>query len=529
MSTLLENRISKKKRKAVLVFPNHLFYDHPAIKDGDEVFLVEEARYFTEFRFHKQKLVFHRASMKAYQAYLQQDRGCRVQYIPFHEDWVEKIRGYDVTVVTIFDSELRKRLPMGLTEIRSPMFLNCRAAQGWQGIWGECAPSSAAGDAGNSTGNSSGNAAGKFSKNFAGKTAVNVEKSNQSNQTNQLNQTEALTKFVPFYKEQRKQLNILMKSGKPVGRSWSFDSSNRKSLPKTQEIPEIPIITNQWKDEAEQYVEKHFPSNPGELTGTIYPVTRVEALEFLSRFLKERLPLFGDYEDAMTVRSSHVFHSVLSPLLNCGLLTPKELVQYSLKYAEDKETYKINSIEGFIRQIIGWREYVLYRYLQEGDRLKRSNHFQHSKSLPESFYTGDTGIEPVDHVIRKVLKTGYAHHIERLMVLGNWMLLNEYNPHDVYRWFMEMFIDAYDWVMVPNVYGMSQYADGGSMMTKPYISSANYLEKMGDFAAGSWKEKWKEAFWNFIDTHEEEFRKNPRMKLMVSQLEKRKKKAQENG
>ena len=176
----------------------------------------------------------------------------------------------------------------------------------------------------------------------------------------------------------------------------------------------------------------------------------------------------------------------------------------------------LTSLEGFVRQIIGWREFVRAVYLLKGSQQRSTNFWGHTRKLPESFYTATTGVEPVDTTIRRLQKHAYTHHIERLMVLGNFMLLCEIDPDEVYRWFMEMFIDAYDWVMVPNIYGMNQYADGGLMTTKPYISSSKYILRMSDYEKGSWCDVWNSLYWRFINKHRDVFRKNPRMSFMVS-------------
>jgi deoxyribodipyrimidine photolyase-related protein len=205
------------------------------------------------------------------------------------------------------------------------------------------------------------------------------------------------------------------------------------------------------------------------------------------------------------------------------------VVLETLHYArENKKSILINSVEGFIRQVIGWREFMRAVYLMAGEKERPSNFWGHKRKLPDSFYGALTGIEPVDHVIRQVTSSAYCHHIERLMVLGNFMLLCEIDPGEVYRWFMEMFIDAYDWVMVPNVYGMSQYADGGLITTKPYISSSNYILKMSDFPRGDWCDVWDALYWRFIDRHRDVFAGNPRMRVMTFQLDRMGKKKRED-
>ena len=193
-------------------------------------------------------------------------------------------------------------------------------------------------------------------------------------------------------------------------------------------------------------------------------------------------------------------------MLNVGLITPQEIVSESLQFAR-KNNIPINSTEGFIRQIIGWREFIRGIYECKGSEQRTKNFWGFKRKIPKSFYDGSTGIEPIDITIKKVLKTGYCHHIERLMVLGNFMILCEFDPDEVYRWFMELFIDAYDWVMVPNVYGMSQFADGGLMATKPYISGSNYLMKMSDYKKGEWQTIWDALFWRFMHVHRDFFSK----------------------
>jgi deoxyribodipyrimidine photolyase-related protein len=206
-------------------------------------------------------------------------------------------------------------------------------------------------------------------------------------------------------------------------------------------------------------------------------------------------------------------------MLNIGLLSPSQIIDKAIAYARDHDI-PVNSLEGFVRQILGWREYIRAVYTAKGTTERKKNYWSHQRKIPPSFWSGTTGIVPVDDAIKRLLSTGYNHHIERLMVLGNFMLLCEFDPDEVYKWFMEMYIDSYDWVMVPNVYGMSQYADGGMMSTKPYISGSNYIMKMSNYAKGEWSEIWDALFWRFIYKHKEMFAKNPRMSMMAVQVNK---------
>ena len=321
-----------------------------------------------------------------------------------------------------------------------------------------------------------------------------------------------------FYKKQRQRMDILMDGNEPEGGQWSFDEENRKKLPRGHKVPDLPeISSSSYVQEAISYVEKTFDHTVGESVGFTYPVTRQEAGEHFYRFLEERFHLFGDYEDAIHNEHRIMYHSVITPALNIGLLDPQEVVDQTLDYAKKKDI-PLNSVEGFIRQVIGWREFMRAMYLQHSVQERNENFWKFSRKIPRSFYDGTTGIDPIDEVVKRVSEDAYCHHIERLMVLGNFMLLCRFDPDEVYRWFMEMFIDSYDWVMVPNVYGMSQFADGGIFTTKPYLSSSNYIRKMSNYKKGPWCETWDALFWTFIADYQEVFQANHRMSRMAWML-----------
>jgi len=317
-----------------------------------------------------------------------------------------------------------------------------------------------------------------------------------------------------FYEQQRRRMNILVtEDGAPLGGRWSFDDENRKRLPKGFVVPPAPRASSDIGG-ISQDIAAQFPSSRGNGASLIYPVDHAGAEAWLDDFLKWRLTGFGAYEDAISSRHSVLFHSVLTPSLNIGLLTPAQVVDRTLAFAAEKPV-PLNALEGFLRQVIGWREFMRAMYERHGTRMRTSNFWGFQRRMPRVFYDGTTGIEPVDHVIRKVLATGYCHHIERLMVLGSFMLLCRIHPDDVYLWFMEMFVDSYDWVMVPNVYGMSQYADGGSFTTKPYFAGSHYILKMSDFPRGPWCEVWDALYWAFVADHREFFLENPRLAMMA--------------
>jgi deoxyribodipyrimidine photolyase-related protein len=317
-----------------------------------------------------------------------------------------------------------------------------------------------------------------------------------------------------FYKYQRKKLEILIDSKeKPVGGKWSYDAENRLPLPKSHQVQPIKsqIKSNKYVKEAITYVNKHFVENYGSLDNFIYPIDSKGAHKWLDEFLKSRLSNFGAYEDAVSEQDPFVYHSVLSPMMNIGLLTDTEVVTKSYQYyLVNKKKISIQSFEGFIRQVIGWRNYVYTLYLLEGDKMKSSNHLKHHNKLNDKFWEAKTNIKPIDSIINKIVNYAYAHHIERLMYLGNFMLLCFVDPDEVYRIFMEWAIDAYDWVMVANVYGMSQYATP-IMMTRPYFSSSNYINKMSTYKKSvndGWSETWDALYYNFINKHQDILRKN---------------------
>ena len=275
-----------------------------------------------------------------------------------------------------------------------------------------------------------------------------------------------------------------------------------------------------YVEEAYLYIKNNFENNYGSLNQKInYPTDFETAKNWLNDFLKNRFFEFGDYEDAIVQEELILNHSLLSPLINSGLLTPSYVVNQLNDYAT-KKNIPINSYEGIIRQIIGWREFIRGVYVSKGSIERTKNYWGFTKKMPDSFYTASTGIKPVDDSINKVNDNAYLHHIERLMVIGNFMFLCEINPDDVYKWFMELFIDSYDWVMVPNVYGMSQFADGGLMSTKPYISSSNYIMKMSDYKKGEWQKIWDGLYWRFIHKNQSFFTSNPRLSMMVRTLNK---------
>jgi deoxyribodipyrimidine photolyase-related protein len=477
-------------KAATLIFPHQLYRINPALKKDTAVYLVEEDLFFNQYLFHKQKLVLHRASMKAYQQMLLKE-GYNVFYVP----------------ATAAESDVRVLLT-ALAKKNITHIIYTQPDDNWlqKHIATTCAQ-----------------------KNISTEILPNPNFLNTLPAVADFFKTKRTYFQTDFYTWQRRQRKILLdKAGKPLGGKWSFDAENREKLPAKHNTPSVSFPPlNAFVKEAQQYVADNYAGNYGSLllhinqqeANYFYPTTHAEAEQWLQGFLKTRFTLFGNYEDAMQPHEHFLYHSVLTPLLNIGLLQPQQVIDAALEYASQHEV-PLNSLEGFIRQIMGWREFIRIVYNLEGCRQRTTNYWKFTRKIPASFWQGNTGIVPVDTTIKKLLDTGYNHHIERLMILGNFFLLCEFDPNEVYLWFMEMYIDSYDWVMVPNVYGMTQFADGGLMTTKPYISGSNYLMKMGPWPKGDWQQIWDGLFWRFMHTHRNFFLTNPRLGMLVKTFDK---------
>ncbi|MEM7543162.1 MAG: cryptochrome/photolyase family protein [Pseudomonadota bacterium] len=324
-----------------------------------------------------------------------------------------------------------------------------------------------------------------------------------------------------FYKQQRRNLGLLLESdGQPRGGRWSLDSENRKRLPKNISPPlPPPFEPSAITQEVATMVAHEFAEHPGDAKRLWLPVDRKGAEIWFENFLAHRFHQFGPFEDAITTRSHHVFHSIISPLLNLGLLSPDAVLARAIKFGAENQV-PLNSVEGFVRQVIGWREFIRGIYIFHSDRQRKSNHWGHTRGLSSAWYRGETGLDPLDHAIRGAIDHGWNHHIERLMVIGNLMTLCEIRPADAYRWFMEMYVDAYPWVMEPNVYGMALFSDGGIFATKPYLCASNYLLKMSDHKKGEWCEVLDGLYWRFVNKHRDYLRNNARMPFVIKNLEK---------
>ena len=463
-----------------LIFPDQLFLNHPCIVFPRQVYLVEEFVFFKVQPFHKQRLVLLKSAMQKYAEMLRKKRH-KVIYISSKDltcrgnlcDLLGKKAIKNIYIAEFADEWLYQDLMMGAKKY------------GW-GIHFCPSPGFVCSN--------------QNLKTFFGK------KKHHS--------------MAQFYAYQRKSQNILMNDQSPIGGKYSFDTENRKKIPKSFLIPHTFFPhKNQNTEKIIAEVESEFPNAIGCAAPFLYPTSHHEARKALEVFLNNKLAFFGDYQDAIQKEESFLFHSVLSPMLNIGLLTPQEVIQSAIHHSE-KHSIPINSLEGFVRQIMGWREFVRASYLLKGSYQRSCNFFQHHEKIPKKFWKGETGISPIDTVIKRILRIGYCNHIERLMVLGNFLLLTETSPQEIYKWFMGYFVDAYDWVMVPNVYGMSQYADGGVIITKPYISSSNYILKMSNYTRGEWTEIWDGLFWRFLQKNHSIFSSNNRTLNLIQVLKK---------
>lgn len=327
-------------------------------------------------------------------------------------------------------------------------------------------------------------------------------------------------RMADFYRRERRRLRLLVDAaGEPRGGRWSFDSDNRKRLPASVTPPApAACATSAHVAAVKALVRRRFADHPGDADDFAWPTTRSEALRALDEFVANRLHDFGQYEDAITRRSATVFHSLLSPALNVGLVTPQEVLARIVKHADEREV-PLNSLEGFVRQVIGWREFVRGIYRHRDAEQSKANFFGHTRRLTAHWYDGTTGLAPLDDAIRTAQKLGWTHHIVRLMVLGNAMTLAEIAPAEAHRWFMELYVDSADWVMGPNVYGMGIFSDGGIFATKPYLCASSYLLKMSDYGRGDWCDVLDGLYWRFVAKHRTFFAAQPRLAVMVGGLE----------
>lgn len=333
-----------------------------------------------------------------------------------------------------------------------------------------------------------------------------------------------------FYREGRRRFDILMEADKPIGGKWNLDAYNRKPPARNLNTPEpLWFEPDEITQEVIQQVDFLDIATYGEIKEFRWGVTRSQALSVLKYFIDIRLPEFGPYQDAMVTGEETMWHAMLSPYLNLGLLQPLEIIQAAEQAYHEKQL-ALNSVEGFIRQVLGWREYMHGIYHHVDADYSQQNWFEHHKPLPEFFWTGETKMNCLHQILTQVMDTGYAHHIQRLMVLNNFGLIAGISPQELENWFHTAFIDAYDWVMQTNVIGMGQYADGGLLASKPYAASANYINKMSDYCKscdykhsqriGAKACPFNFLYWDFLNRHRDKLKHQGRMNFILKNLDK---------
>ena len=438
----------------LIILPTTLFQlSKKEVNNVDHVVLIEHPYYFTRLNFHKQKLVLHRASMQFYKSYikLRFKNNVKVDYIECNDYETSILKKYSKKIMfDPVDILVKKEFEDHDTELK-----NKRAFL--------------------------------FSKSEL--QSFHTDNENKKRIMHKNFYTWSLSKFPKLQKYIDK----------------SYDDENRKVYKDKRRIFKIQHNTSKNVKEALSYVQNRFPNNYGSMNTFIYPTTHKEATKWFRKFLNYRLIHYGDYQDSINEEDPFLFHSVLSSSLNIGLLNIEYVIDNALKYySKHTNKIKINNFEGFIRQLIGWREYMKYVYEYYYDDLISSNYLKNMMKLNKSWYDGTTKLSPVNNVIKQTLKYGYMNHIQRLMIILNAMTLYEIAPKDIYIWFTEMSIDSYDWVMVSNVYAMGFAND--KFMSRPYISSSNYVTKMMGYTSGQkanhenkmWIKEWNDLYRKFI-------------------------------
>ncbi len=331
-----------------------------------------------------------------------------------------------------------------------------------------------------------------------------------------------------FYREMRRKTGLLMDGDKPAGGAWNYDKENRKPASRDLFMPAPPSFKpDKTTADIIALVEERFADHFGDAEPFHYAVTRKEALKALGHFIKEALPRFGDFQDAMLTGERFLYHSVLSAYINMGLLDPLEVCERAEKAYRDGDA-PLNAVEGFIRQIIGWREYVRGMYWRGGEEYLDQNFFDNTRKLPWFYWSGDTDMACIRETVTQTKEDAYAHHIQRLMVTGLFAMLAGIDPYDVHEWYLIVYFDAFEWVEAPNVIGMSQYADGGALGSKPYAASGAYINRMSDYCKNcryNVSKKTEEdacpfnaLYWDFLARNEKKLKGNPRLGQMYRTL-----------
>ncbi len=331
-----------------------------------------------------------------------------------------------------------------------------------------------------------------------------------------------------FYRAMRKKHNVLMEGDKPITGQWNYDGENRKKLPKNHK-PTLPLVFNNNVTALISEIEKTNIKTIGNIDAEnfVWPINREQSLALLDFFVSECLPLFGSYQDAMMPNEWSLYHSRISFSMNIKMLSPQEVINKCIEEWQKRPSeIEYNQLEGFVRQIIGWREYMRGIYWLKMPEYASMNYFNNQEKLPDWFWTGNTKMSCLKDAINQSLNYSYAHHIQRLMITGNFALLAGIHPDEIDAWYLGIYIDAIEWVEITNTRGMSQFADGGIVGTKPYVSSASYIDKMSHYCGNCYYKKaiktgekacpFNSLYWNFYDKNDDKLAKNPRIGMMYN-------------
>ncbi len=469
-------------KSALILYPHQLFAVSELPK-VDTVVLVEDPLYFgvdaeQPARLHKQKLILHRASMRRYAEEVLWPLGIDVDYVDMDvfmktNDVLERVKKHDhVYIFDPIDDVLTKRLLQARREREGSITI-------------EFLPS----------------------PNFYLK-----------DQEIRQYLGEKQHSFDEFYQWQRERFNVLIGDDyKPLGGKWMYTTKAAGAIPTDTTLPSFQVYgDNQWVKEATEYVNKHFSDNPGS-TDFIWPTNHHEAAAWLHNFVEKRLDDFAQYQETLDGQAAWLYHSAIAPSLNIGLLSPEQVVEAVLARHAQRPV-ELASLEAFIRQILGWREFMRGLYVIKGPAMLTSNPLKNQRRMTEAWYDGSLGVPLFDDLVSKVNQHAYAHQNERLMVAANLMILCEIHPEDMYRWFGDLFIDAYDWAMVPNVYELNRFIEAGALGSLT-VSASNYLLQMSHYERGEWADAWDGLFWRFIEKHRATLSKNPRLRVMVQRLD----------
>jgi deoxyribodipyrimidine photolyase-related protein len=462
---------------ALILYPNQLF-DYELLPKVSRVYLVEEPLFFgvddeRPIAYHKQKLVLHRASMRRYAEEVLWPNGFEVEYVECGAD-------------TVTDTAIVKAAFDGAGEI--VVF-----DPGDDLLWSRIQ-----------------SAAGALEVHVPLRRLENPNFYLKSGDIEEYFAGKDKSGFDEFYQYMRERFDVLIDEDyRPFGGKWSYETKSRKKLSGSVVIPGISIYgDNQHVVEAMQYVESRFPANPGTTSTFLWPTNKAEALAWMAEFFATRLEKFGPYLSAIDSSAVWVFHSALSPVMNCGLLSSREVVDAALDYvAKSKKDIPLESLESFVRQILGKREYARALYVAKKLGI---DSITGTRRLTNAWYRGETGLPPLDDMVKKTLDFGYAHEVERAKIAGNLMLLCDVAEGDIYRWFMAMFVDSYEWIVTSSLYSLSTFASDKATKEASIVAS-NFVLTNGNYTKDRWCDIWDGLYWRYVDTHRGSLKKSTRV------------------